>query len=211
MKQTRITMDISGMGGNYEATCQKMLAIGLKWIKDKPTSIWNRSGPTHAKSKDGKTIIEVYGLFQSNKQLKPLENIWHKEIKDYTGAMHEAVMRHLTYIHKNGYDTWLKDARNTRSPEDFYKVKDATGQRLEIKQDRLRPVKQFNSSTQIQEATNGNKDKGEDTRLPDVQGERTMETAAIHVLEHERGTDRARSQGQDRGLHEKGATGGRVN
>ena len=74
-------------------------------------------------------------------------------------------------------------------------------------------VKQLNRLTQIQEASNGStdKDKRKDTRVPDIQGERTLETAVVHVLEHERGTDRGRSDSKGTGLHEESATGGRVN
>lgn len=92
------TIDISGMGGGYERTCQLMLKDGIKFIKNKPLSIWEG---THK-------FKNIYGiLVTKSPELKKLEKLWEKKY-DYTGAMHQAVMEHLAYIHKYGYEKWLE-------------------------------------------------------------------------------------------------------
>ena len=105
------SVSISGFGGGYEDACQRMLWLGMEWIKDKNKSIWVKAhgydnGP-----------IQFYGIYHTEGQLKDLEKIWDDKIDDYTGAMHQAVMQHLRYIHENGYEKWLKYVCDHRKEE----------------------------------------------------------------------------------------------
>jgi len=95
------TVDISGFGSSYEAACQKMLLNGIRFLKDKPTFDW--SGYKSYQNITGICIAE-------NKDAKALDKAIYGELEDTTGAMHQAVVSHLAYIHKNGYDAWLKQA-----------------------------------------------------------------------------------------------------
>lgn len=117
----RKTIDISGMGGGYEATCQLILSIGLEWIKDKPLEIWKGTGPTRARDRKTGTEIRFYGLMQTGKPIRKLERIWSREIKDYTGAMHQAVLSHLHYIHRHGYEKWLEEVGG-EDPKRIYEI-----------------------------------------------------------------------------------------
>ena len=118
----RETVDISGMGGSYEAACQAMLSIGLEWIRGKPLDIWKGTGATHARDPKTGTEIEFYGLMQTSEPIRELERIWSREIGDITGGMHQAVLGHVYYIHRHGHDTWLEELRKRRPPEDFYEI-----------------------------------------------------------------------------------------
>lgn len=109
------TLDISGMGGSYELGCQKMLWIGIEWIKDKPLSIWEGTGSLAGRDRKTGQEIHFYGLMQTSEPLKELEQIWFNDpflsAGGITGAMHEAVLHHLYYIHKYGYDKWLEKGK----------------------------------------------------------------------------------------------------
>jgi len=108
----RKTVDISGFGGSYEAGCQRMLKLGLEWIKNKPLSIWKGTGSLRAKDRKTGQEIQFIGLMKTSEALKELEEIWLNDdflaVGGITGAMHEAVLHHLHYIHRRGYDKWLK-------------------------------------------------------------------------------------------------------
>lgn len=99
MKVARIkSLDISGMGGRYEAACQGMLRNGIEFIRGKPLSIWKG---THS-------YKNIYGiLITESPELKKLEKIWIEKYEP-SGAMHQAVMSHLRYIHEHGYEAWLE-------------------------------------------------------------------------------------------------------
>lgn len=118
----RKTVDISGMGGSYEAACQVMLSIGLEWIKGKPLDIWKGTGETCIRDPKSGVEIEFYGLLQTGEPIRELEKIWSREVGDITGAMHQAVLGHLFYIHGHGYDAWLEELRKCRPPGDFYEI-----------------------------------------------------------------------------------------
>lgn len=115
------TADISGMGGSYELCCQVMLSIGREWIKDKPLNIWEGTGATVARSQKTGEVIEFYGIMQTSKQIKKLEKIWSREVEDYTGAMHQAVLSNLNFIHRTGYENWLDTIRK-KEPERIYEI-----------------------------------------------------------------------------------------
>ena len=96
------TVDISGFGGGYEQTCQKMLRNGIEFLKGKPDFDW--SGYIQYKN--------VYGICTAvNEDAKALDDAIKEGTDGTTGAMHQAVIGHLAYVHKNGYEAWLKEAQ----------------------------------------------------------------------------------------------------
>ena len=95
--------EISGFGKytNYEKHCQKMLQVGFEWIEKN-------------KDKKGKlkahTIKGIYGIFEpDSKEAKQLSKEIVKACPDCSGAMHQAVMRHLFFISANGIDKWKEE------------------------------------------------------------------------------------------------------
>lgn len=105
------TVDISGFGGGYEATCQKMLLNGIRFLKDKPGFDWS-----------GYSGYEgIYGVCKAeNTDAKALDEAIMEGIGDATGAMHEAVVSHLAYINKHGYDAWI--AEGEKREQGVYEV-----------------------------------------------------------------------------------------
>ena len=96
------TIDISGFGGGYEATCQKMLLNGLRFLKDKPDFDWSGY----------RTFENVYGICSAvNDNAQALDKAIMNGIDDATGAMHQAVIFHLSYIHQHSYEEWLAEAQ----------------------------------------------------------------------------------------------------
>ena len=93
------TIDISGFGGSCEAACQKMLLNGLKFLNEHPKfdfrvyrSCRNVTGLCVGEGEDAKALDKaVCGGVEPS------------------GAMHHAVIGHLAYIHKNGYEGWLTE------------------------------------------------------------------------------------------------------
>jgi hypothetical protein len=92
------TVDISGMGSSYERSCQLMLRAGIKFLQKHPEFHF-----------DYQVIKGVYGVCWT-------DTPWGKELDktisdvvngDCSGAMHQAVISHLMYIHKHGYTSWL--------------------------------------------------------------------------------------------------------
>lgn len=95
------TVNISDMGGGYERACQLMLRAGIKYLEEHPDFHF-----------DYFTYPNIYGVAWT-------ETPWGKELDkvlidaiggDCTGAMHQAVITTLIYIHKHGYEKWLKNA-----------------------------------------------------------------------------------------------------
>ena len=96
------TVDISGFGGGYEKACQLMLRAGIKFLKENPDFHFDYQG-----------FKEVYGLCWSDTPwCKELDKVLFDSTEKSggaTGAMHQAVIGHLTYIHKHGYKKWLEE------------------------------------------------------------------------------------------------------
>lgn len=91
------TIDISGFGGPYEAGCQKMLINGLKFLKEHPNFDWSAY----------KEYRGVFGLtIAEGSEAKELDDAICQGVEP-SGAMHSAVISHLAYIHKHGYEGWL--------------------------------------------------------------------------------------------------------
>lgn len=94
------TLDISGFGGSYEAGCQKMLLNGLNWLNEHPNFDF----------KVYKTNPQVFGLCIGEDETAEALDKAVCEGVDPSGAMHHAVISHLAYIHKHGYEGWLTEA-----------------------------------------------------------------------------------------------------
>jgi len=94
------TIDISGFGGSYEAACQKMLLQGLKFLNEHPNFDFRvyKSSP------------QVFGLcIGEGETAEALDKAVYEGVEP-SGAMHHAVISHLAYIHKHGYEGWLSEA-----------------------------------------------------------------------------------------------------
>ena len=99
------TINISGFPAGYEAACQKMLRNGLRWLALHPDFDFT----TYHEYKG------VYGLIVGDNDLaKDLDKAVIGDL-DATGAMHHAVIRHLGYIHKHGYDSWIQEIQQRDS------------------------------------------------------------------------------------------------
>ena len=94
------TIDISGFGGSYEAGCQKMLLNGMKFLNEHPNFDFRvyKSNP------------QVFGLMIGEGETAEALDKAVCEGVEPSGAMHHAVISHLAYIHKHGYEGWLADA-----------------------------------------------------------------------------------------------------
>lgn len=114
MKVVRRTVDISGFGGGYEDVCQRMLARGVAYLAEvkPPVEMWDR-GLKQSPNIIGIAIAESDGV-------KALEDAMMAGEDDVTGAMHQAVLNHLAYIHKHGEDGWLAELqKHGREPMEW--------------------------------------------------------------------------------------------
>jgi hypothetical protein len=105
MKVKKTTAVISGFGGGYEDTCQRMLWKGVAYLAEvqPPLDIW----------KGVHSYEGVYGvLVTKGAGIKALEAAATAGEDDITGAIHQAVMGHLRAIHEHGVDWWIGHLRN---------------------------------------------------------------------------------------------------
>ena len=67
----RVTIGMSGMGGGYEHTCQRMLWLGLQMIGLWPEDTW----------KGVYSYQGVYGLVDTHasKEIQALEDVWRSD------------------------------------------------------------------------------------------------------------------------------------
>ncbi len=95
------TVDISGMSGGYEATCQRMLYAGMKFLDEHPDFHF-----------DYKQSANIVGVATTNTPwCKMLDKVLADAAEhDCTGAMHQFVVNHLAYIYKHGKKEWLAHA-----------------------------------------------------------------------------------------------------
>lgn len=94
------TIEISGMGGSYEAGCQLMLLRGLKYLKEHPDFDFSVY----------RSYKNVYGICEGEgDKARELDEVITKGI-EASGAMHQAAISHLAYIHKQGHDAWIAEA-----------------------------------------------------------------------------------------------------
>jgi hypothetical protein len=123
---TRRTVIISGFGGGYEDTCQRMLWKGVAYLSEAqpPLSIWAQ---VHA-------YEGVFGLLSTEGEgIRALEAAAMAGEDDVTGAIRQAVMGHLYAIHQHGVDGWLDHIRE-RDPD---RVVDWEGELMPSEPDRL--------------------------------------------------------------------------
>jgi hypothetical protein len=99
----KTTASISGFGGGYEDTCQRMLWRGVLYLAEvrPPLDIWEGT----------RSYAGMYGLLVTGEPLKELEAAVMDGEPDVTGAQHHAVMGHLRAIHEHGVDWWLDQLR----------------------------------------------------------------------------------------------------
>ena len=111
----RLTWDLSGMGGGYERMCQIMLKRGIDYLQkvNPPVEMWQKA--TEYKN--------IYGVMATEgADLKSLESAILKKGEDCTGAMHQCVMNHLRFIHRNGFEAWFEEIKKARPDERPYEL-----------------------------------------------------------------------------------------
>lgn len=109
------TVELSGRGGGYEEACQKLLWIGIDWIKDKPLEIWEKSDD--GQRNEGISTVGVYST--EHDALKELDKKFWALDYGISGMQHWTAMGHLKMIHHYGYKWWIAEGKKHREPEDF--------------------------------------------------------------------------------------------
>ena len=100
--------EISGFGGGYEEACRKMVVAGLEWWDAHPDA-----DPKFHGFKD------VYGLaMEDNDDAKALSSAMVSVCDDCTGAMHQATVGHVFWIHKNGWDKYVEESKRRAKAKD---------------------------------------------------------------------------------------------
>lgn len=92
--------EISGLGGQYEECCRKMVIAGLEWFDE-----------NEGKSPKFITFRGITGVCQSdNEDAKELSEVMVKAVAEFgaTGAMHQYTVHHVMWIIKNGWDEYVK-------------------------------------------------------------------------------------------------------
>jgi hypothetical protein len=111
MKQRQYTDDmreISGMGGGYEEACRKMVLAGLDWFDAHPNAEPHFT-----------TCDNVYGIVnEDNDDAKALSEAVCAAEDGCSGAMHQATISHIMYIHLNGWDAYCNVMRRMKQEED---------------------------------------------------------------------------------------------
>lgn len=117
------TADISGMGGHYETTCQKLLWTGIKYLSkiDNAKDLFKGSHALNLKAledtsffgeipaKKGDTI-QLSGVLITPDSLREMEKEMSKAVDgDWTGSQHETIIGHLEKIAEHGFDWWLNE------------------------------------------------------------------------------------------------------
>lgn len=97
------TIDISGMGGGYENSCQLMLKAALDFLEH--TSV----NPKEFEYSVGKT---ANAKAMQEKMLEAVN-------RDCTGAMMGATLGHVFYIFHHGRDAWLRVACEGEADRSF--------------------------------------------------------------------------------------------
>lgn len=96
---TTAMREISGMGGDYEDACRKMVYGGLAYLEEKPDADLKAT-----------TYRNVYGLLTADSDdAKALEKAILAEVPDCSGAMHHAAMQHCFFIAKNGWSKYTEE------------------------------------------------------------------------------------------------------
>lgn len=99
--------EISGFGGGYEQACRRMLVAGLTWLDAHP-----EAKPTW------KQLNGVFGICDAvSDDAKALDEVITAAVPDCSGAMYHAVVGHLLFIQKNGWDAYCKEMQSERARE----------------------------------------------------------------------------------------------
>ena len=120
------TIEISGMGGYYEDTCQRLLWTGIIYLSkiDNPKDLFRGSHKLNFKVLEDTSFfgeipvkkgeeIHIHGVLVTPPSLKEMEDAMSKAVKgDWTGMQHETVIGHLEKIAEHGYKWWLKQFKN---------------------------------------------------------------------------------------------------
>lgn len=93
------TWDITGFGGGYESTCQKMLWNAVRFMRENLI--------TELESKQYQNIAGIADN-SDDPNGKVFDDAMMEGIDDATGAMHQCATNHARYIAKNGYQMWFE-------------------------------------------------------------------------------------------------------
>lgn len=105
------TVNISGFGSGYERACQLALRAGIKWLEAHPDFKFNVK--TY-KGVYGIAELVTAGVKEYEDLAKELDKVMMDAVdNDMTGAMHQAIISHLKYIHENSIKKWLNEAKTT--------------------------------------------------------------------------------------------------
>lgn len=94
---TKEMRKVSGMGDNYEKECQKMLRVGLEWLDA-------NSGNLRA----SECTNVVGAVTADNPYTEKMMEAIAACVPGCTGGMMHAVVGHIVYIQKNGWDEYVK-------------------------------------------------------------------------------------------------------
>lgn len=109
------TFDLTGFGGGYEATCQRMVWNGVRFLMANRMELV----PTYKEFKN------VYGIaIPEGQDAEDLDKAIMAGIDDATGAMHQCAVGHIRYIAKNGYQKWFDMMKEEREKEDAEPIKE---------------------------------------------------------------------------------------
>jgi hypothetical protein len=90
--------EISGFGGAYEDMCRKMVVAGLEWFDAHPNADPHYHG-----------YKNIYGIIDDcNEDAKELDKAIFGICPDCTGAMHQATVSHVLWIHGHSWDEYVK-------------------------------------------------------------------------------------------------------
>lgn len=120
------TISISGFGGDYEDTCQRMLWRGVAYLAEMkpPQEMW----------KQARQSAHIVGVMTTEgDDLKALEAAIIRPGDDVSGVMHQAVMNHLAYIHQHSTAEWLTEGKQHRDAGTFIWVGELYPQREETR------------------------------------------------------------------------------
>ncbi len=94
--------EISGFGGGYEDMCRQMVLAGLDWLDANPTA-----------DPKFRSYSNIYGVIdEENDDAKALTAAIVAPSKgDCSGAMHQAVVYHVLFIKKNGWEKYCEEMR----------------------------------------------------------------------------------------------------
>lgn len=105
--------ELSGRGGGYEQCCQDMLSAGVAWLKEHADRnpdfvvmvVKNVYGVAKVAGEAGKALEEV--VLEASRDAETGE-------REATGAMHQAVMSRLAWIHHHGWERYVQELTNDR-------------------------------------------------------------------------------------------------